>query len=112
MNYFTRDNSIEEFYEDLYNKIIKDEYSNSYIDYKNTNLTFKTELYKAIKKYKKDNNNDNLLKKFMKDHPNIIIKKIDNIYIGAQYVGNKDGSRGSHKNGYYNLIFSIYYTKK
>ena len=48
----------------------------------------------------------------MKDHPNIIIKKIDNIYIGAQYVGNKDGSRGSHKNGYYNLIFSIYYTKK
>jgi hypothetical protein len=107
-----KDKSIEEFYEDLYNKIFKDEYSNSYIDYKFTNLTFKTELYKAIKEYNKDNNNNLFLKNFMEKYPNIIIKKIDNIYFGPQLTPNEDGSRGCYKNGLYKLLFSIYYTKK
>ncbi len=104
----SNDKSITKFYEDLYDTISTDSYSNSYKDYKYSDVSADNELYIALSQYTPE---CKLISDFnsMCNHK-YIIKNIKDIIISDVLV--KSSPRGARPTGLYNMSFTVCYTKQ
>ncbi len=100
--------NINTFYKDLYDCISKDNYSNSYKDYKYTHILPSNDLYKALSEYTP---NCKLISDFNSMYDGkYCIKYIKDIYISERHI--QTSPRGVSEVGLYNMGFTVYYMNK
>lgn len=115
---FESDSSLDDFFTDLYNQISTSEIQNSFIDYKYSNISPTSKLYKNIELYK--NQGTNFYSKFMTNNPNINIKRIGRIRFGeiiyddleSDFLETKSRRLVVTHTGKYYLTFTVYFDKK
>ncbi len=107
-----QNNSLNEFYDSLYEKASKDTYNNSYADFTFNIIHSKNDLYIELLSYNNKNIDATTGSKLISDFnlkyaDKVTIKEILNIKIGDVLI--ETSPRGCSPTGYYNISFTVNY---